>query len=503
MVDTAGYAQAAAKRDAAPRLRPNVLSILDSSVFAVAGTAPAYSIAASTAALVGAVGFAGPAALLYCGIPMFGIAWAFNYLNRIETNAGTTFAWVGRVLHPALGFLAGWALIMYALIFMVAGSLPAGSTTLGLFSSSAANNLNAVTAVGAAFFVIVFLVVVRGVRLSVRAQWTVSLIELSILAVFAVWGVIHGATSGVQSFSWSWFGFSHFTNFSGFIAGALIATFYYSGWDVSSNLGEETKDGRLTAGRGALFGMVLIFILFEVFTVAISMSLSSNAIQANSANVFAVFGDRVFSGGGKVLAIAIILSTLGGLEATLIQANRTAYAMARERTLPSFLARIHDRWQTPVLATIVAGGISIALFVASNLIGGSLSTVVTDAISAIGLLIAFYYGLTGVAVVVAYRRRILESWANFVFIGLWPGIGAAFMLWVFGEAIDHSTGGILGAGLGSLALGLIPLALYWGSGKSDYFKGHGGLRADSDQAVAEPPRASPAKPNAMGDPDDA
>jgi hypothetical protein len=41
---------------------------------AVAGSAPAYTIAGSTAALVAAVGLAGPAALLYCGIPMLGIA---------------------------------------------------------------------------------------------------------------------------------------------------------------------------------------------------------------------------------------------------------------------------------------------------------------------------------------------------------------------------------------------------------------------------------------------
>ena len=47
---------------------------------AVAGSAPAYTIAGSTAALIG-IGLAGPAALLYCGIPMLGIA--LRHLNRI------------------------------------------------------------------------------------------------------------------------------------------------------------------------------------------------------------------------------------------------------------------------------------------------------------------------------------------------------------------------------------------------------------------------------------
>jgi amino acid transporter len=117
-------------------LHANVLGLFDSIVMAVAGSAPAYTIAGSTAALVAAVALAGPAALLYCGIPMLGIAWAFSYLNRLETNAGASYAWVGRVLHPTLGFVAGCSLVVSATIFMVAGSLPAGSVTLGLFSRS-------------------------------------------------------------------------------------------------------------------------------------------------------------------------------------------------------------------------------------------------------------------------------------------------------------------------------------------------------------------------------
>jgi len=64
------------------RLRGESLGRFDSTVMAVAGTAPAYSVAGTTATLVGAVGLAGPAALLYCGIPMLGIAFAFSYLTR-------------------------------------------------------------------------------------------------------------------------------------------------------------------------------------------------------------------------------------------------------------------------------------------------------------------------------------------------------------------------------------------------------------------------------------
>src|SRR5438094_175895 len=130
-------------------LRTGALGGVDSLVMAVAGSAPAYSIAASTAVLIAAVGLASPAALLYCAVPMLGIAWAFNYLGRADVNAGASYSWVGRALHPSLGFMSGWALIVSATIFMVAGSLPAGQLTLSLFSDDLANNTALATAVGA------------------------------------------------------------------------------------------------------------------------------------------------------------------------------------------------------------------------------------------------------------------------------------------------------------------------------------------------------------------
>jgi amino acid transporter len=245
-------------------LRANVLGLFDSIVMAVAGSAPAYTIAGSTAVLIGAVAFAGPAALLWCGIPMLGIAWAFAYLNRLEANAGATYAWVGRVLHPALGFMAGWSLVVSATIFMVAGSLPAGSVTIDLFSPSSANNTGLVTAVGAVWFLVMVGLVIMGVRVTARAQWIMSGIEIAILVLFAILAIIHSASHSVTAFSWSWFGFSHFNGMAGFAAGGLVAAFYYWGWDVASNLNEEMKDSKRTAGIGGIVGVLIVFALYEI-----------------------------------------------------------------------------------------------------------------------------------------------------------------------------------------------------------------------------------------------
>ncbi|MGW7288089.1 APC family permease [Streptomyces sp. NPDC054847] len=447
-------------------LRPNVLGTFDTIVMAVAGSAPAYSIAATTAVLVATVGLAGPAALLYCAIPMLGIVLAFGRLGRIDVNAGAGYSWVGRTLHPFLGFLSGWALVVSTTIFMVAGSLPAGAMTLALLDPDLADDRFLATAVGAAWFVAMLLVVLGGARLTVRAQLILTGTELAILLFFVGAAVLHEGAA--TAFDWSWFGFSHFDGPAGFASGALIATFYYWGWDVTSNLSEETRNSRRTAGLAALVGVGIVFLLFEAFTIAVNVVLTPGEIQAAGANVPAVLGAAVWPGvGGKLLVLAVLLSTVATLETTLIQVTRSLFAMGRDRTMPAALGLVHRRWNTPWAAVTVVGVVALAMFVASTALG-SVADVVAAAVAAIGLQIAFYYGLAGIAAVVAYRRMLLVSVREFVLGGVWPLLGALFMLWIFFESLGELSGASIAIGLGGLASGLVPMVLYWRRGSAYY-----------------------------------
>jgi amino acid transporter len=449
-------------------LRSNVLGAADTAMMAVAGSAPAYSIAATTATLVAVAGLASPAALLYCGIPMLGIAWAFSHLGRKDVNAGASYSWVGKALHPALGFLSGWALIVSATIFMVAGSLPAGALTLALFDPSLADNTALVTLVGAAWFAVMVTVVLLGANITARAQWVMSSVEVFILLVFVALGFIRAPQIAVHSFSLSWLGFGHFSGFGGFASAALVAAFYYWGWDVAANLNEETRSARRAAGLGGILGVLIVFALFMGFTVMVNLLLTSDQISNNSGNMLDVLGQAIWPGvGGKVLSLAAMLSTVATLETTLIQVTRTMFAMGRDRTLAGAFGRTHPKWRTPWLATIVVAVVSLALFVLSNLLG-SVGTIMTDAISAIGLQIAFYYGLAGIAVVISYRREVLSSVRNALLIGVWPLLGAVFLLWMFVEAIRENSTEVNVIGLGAMALGLIPLTIAWVR-RSPYF----------------------------------
>jgi len=445
------------------KLAPNVLGLFESAVMGVAGSAPAYSIAATTAGLIAAVGLAGPASLLYCGIAMFGIVFAFNYLGRTESNAGATYAWVRRGLHPALGYLAGWSLLMCSSIFMVAATFPAGSSFLGLFSQTLSNSKGWVTIFGTLFFLLMVAAVAFGVTITARVQVIMSAIEVGLLLLFGLLAIFHAHPT--HPFSWSWFAWSNpFGKNSVFFAGALLAAFYYWGWDVTANLNEETKGSRKTPGQGAIIGMVVTFLLFEVFTVGSNMVLSSKQVADNSGNVLGILGQEVWKGnGGKLLVVAVLLSTVATLETQLIQVTRTMFSMGRDGTLFKAFGTVHKKYKTPMVATITITIIGIGLFVGSQFIG-SIGTIMTDAIAAIGLQIAVYYALAGYSVVVLFRKEIWKSPKNFLFMGLWPLLGAVFMSVMFWKVIPPLNTTTKWIGLGSIGLGFIPMIYYWSKG---------------------------------------
>ncbi|GGT16876.1 APC family permease [Streptomyces chromofuscus] len=459
-------------------LQAGALGTFDTVVMAVAGSAPAYSLAATTAVLFGAVGLAGPAALLYCAIPMLGIALAFSYLSRIDVNAGASYSWVGRTLHPFLGFISGWALVVSATIFMVAGSLPAGSMTLALFDGDLADDTALASVVGAGWFLVMLLVVLGGARLTVRAQLLMSGVELVVLAVFALLALLH--SDNARAFDWSWLGFGHFDGLSGFASGALVAAFYYWGWDVTCNLSEETRNSRRTTGLAGLIGVGIVFLLFLVFTIAVNIVLSARQIEENGADVLAVLGDEIWPGwGGRLIVVAVMLSTVATLETTLIQVTRSLFAMGRDRTMPAALGRVHRRWNTPWVAITVVGAVALAMFAAANALG-SVGDILSEAISAIGLQIAVYYGLAGLAAVVAYRGMLLRSPVHFVLGGVWPLLGSLFMFWVFVESLGELSATAVAIGVGGLAVGLVPMLWYRHRG-SDYYRPD---RLDATRAIA-------------------
>ena len=122
-------------------------------------------------------------------------------------------------------------------------------------------------AVASGWFLAVAAVLIAGIEITSRIQVVMTTIELVILLVVLGAAFVHAAHVGIANpFSWAWFGLDYTPG--NFAASALVVVFFYWGWDVTSNLGEETAGGGDSAGNGG-FSSVFITILFYLgFTVA-------------------------------------------------------------------------------------------------------------------------------------------------------------------------------------------------------------------------------------------
>jgi hypothetical protein len=153
--------------------------------------------------------------------------------------------------------------------------------------------------------------------------------------------------------------------------------------------------------------------------------------------------------------------------------------MGAYKAIPSYFARIHPRYLTPTTATVWMGVVSIIFYVGLTLVS---ENVLGDSIAAVGLMIAFYYGMTGFAAVWFYRHSTFSSLNNFIMRGLFPFLGGLMLLGAFviasyqyaqpdyGSTTLWGIGGVFIIGIGTLVLGAI-LMLIWSRIAPAFFQG--------------------------------
>lgn len=437
-------------------LRRDALGIVHTAAIGIAGTAPAYSIAASTATLVAAVGALAPASLLYCGLIMVGITLAFMQLNRVYPHAGASYEWVTRVFGRRLGFLTGWTVLVSSALFMVSATIPAATATLLLAAPAYADHKAVVLAVSAVWLVLITAVVARGMHLTGVVQTVLTSLELLVLLGLTLLAVVRFGPALQSHFASQAFAPQAFT-LSSFASGAVIALFFFWGWDVALNVSEETRDGAHTPALAAGIALAVIVVAFIAFALVTLAALSEAEIRASGANVVFAVAEKLLPRPWSYMAvIAVLVSSIGTVETSVLQFGRTLFAKSRAGVMHARWSKVHARWRTPYLATALLAWIGLVLFALSAAFP-DIDSLLRASINAIGLEIAFYYGLAAAACAWHFRRDITLSKRKAVLSVLWPLL-SALALWVVAAraAIDMDAATLI-IGIGAIALGLLPM----------------------------------------------
>jgi amino acid transporter len=420
-------------------LKKDAIGFVDSLVIGLASTAPAYSLAAVIGSVAVVVGIQAPAVLLASFVPMFLIAGAFFYMNRVDTDAGTTFSWVTRTLGPWVGWLGGWAVCVTGIL--VIGSLAdvgARYTYLLFGWDGAAGSKVAVTVLAVAYIVILTAICILGTELSARTQNVMIIAQVGALLLFAAVALtkVWGGNAGPQALdpSFSWVNPLEIESRDALLAGLLIGVFIYWGWESAVNLCEETTNSRLVPGISALASTVVLLLTYVSVSVAVVAfaGLERLAEFDDDEGIFGVLAlDVLGSPWDKLVVLAIVTSAVASTQTTIIPASRTAMSMGRSGAYPSVFARIHPRFSTPHVATATVAALAIAWYVPANFLSENF---LYDSITALALMIAFYYALSGIACLIYYRRELTRSAWNFIVIGVGPALGAFLLGFLLIEA---------------------------------------------------------------------
>jgi basic amino acid/polyamine antiporter, APA family len=302
---------------------------------------------------------------------LFSFCGAVSYaqLGAMKPQAGGEYVYIRDAYGPLAGFLCGWTWT----VVVKPSSLAAISTgivrVLGSFSSLSflilpnGHLTNAGKLSAIAFVAFVSFLNYIGIRCAGNFQLAFTLLKIIVIvAVAALAFTSHG--------SWSHFSeqYSSATRgVNGFVLAVAAALWAFDGWSDLNMVAEEVREPERNIPLAMISGFGVIAAVYLVVSVAVqyvlpastiahSASPMSDAVRNSAAGTFAVI----------IVSAAIMIALLTSLNGVAMSGARMAYALARDGNFFSQLAKVHPRFHTPHVATVVQGFLSAGFLLAGG-----------------------------------------------------------------------------------------------------------------------------------------
>jgi len=295
--------------------------------------------------------------ILIAMVAMLFTAISYGRMARAYPSAGSAYTYVSQEIHPALGYLTGWAMVMdYVLNPLICtvicskltqNIVPLPYWTLAVFFAAFFSGVN-----------------LLGVKTSARINEVLALGMMVVVVIFFVFvgrtilGV-HDSGAGYftrpfynpQTFSWG-----------GVFGGTSIAVLTYIGFDGISTFSEEVENPRRNILLATVLTCVVIGVLSALEVYAAQLVWSSQAFDpAKIESAFPLVAQRA---GGfflfHLLNFTILIATIGSGMGAQLAAARLLFGMGRSDALPkSFFGRVHAASSVPRNNVLLIGGVAL------------------------------------------------------------------------------------------------------------------------------------------------
>lgn len=298
---------------------------------------------------VGAAGGGILVALAIAAVVAYCNATASAQLAAAHPVAGGTYAYARAEIGPWWGFVAGWSFVIGKI-----ASCAAMAMTFAAYAAPEGWQVPVAVAAVASLGVVNCFGVTRTAFVT-RVLVVCSLLGLAVVVALGLGSAAAATPAPLPP-----------ADAYGVLQGAGLLFFAFAGYARIATMGEEVVDPARTIPRAiawALGGAVVVYVAVAITVVSVlGGDVSSSA--APLADVLAATGWTALT---PIVRIAAAAASLGALLALLTGIGRTTLAMARERDLPRFLAKVDDRWQVPRRAEIVIAVTVVAIVLVADL----------------------------------------------------------------------------------------------------------------------------------------
>jgi APA family basic amino acid/polyamine antiporter len=179
------------------------------------------------------------------------------------------------------------------------------------------------------------------------------------------------------------------------VAAALQGAFWaYDGWHKITYIGGELKSPQRDLPRSLILGILLVTGLYLLLSAVYSFVLPIDEM-ARSKLVAADVAERCLAGGGRWIALAVMISTFGAANAVILTSPRVYFSMGEDGMFPALLGRAHQRFHTPAASLLLQGVWSVLL-----LFSGTFDTL-TDTL----IFVSWFFYVANAGAVIVLRRR--------------------------------------------------------------------------------------------------
>ena len=368
------------------------------------------------------------------GIVALAASFVYAELAARRPEVGGQYAYLRDAYGPMPAFLYGWAL----LLVIQSGGMAAVAITFARYFA----------AVAVAVLALLTLINCLGVRSGSNVQSVLMLLKILGIAVLVGAGIWFAPAAAAHAQAPS---LGSISAVAAIGAAMTPVMFSYGGWQTSSFVAGEMRNPQRDLGRGLLFGVAGVILLYCSVALVCVHALGPAGLAASKTPATDVMRLALGERGASFIAIGIAISALGFLSQGMLTAPRVYFAMAEDGLFFRKVAEVSSRTRVPVVA-IVLQGVAAAVIALSGTFGQILSYVVSvDFI---------FFGLTGAALFV-FRRRDpnqqvaykapLHPFTTCLFV-------AACALTVIATVWNNPVNSLIGY---AILLAGVPACLYW------------------------------------------